>query len=754
MSKHKPTLFEQLQQEEQVEASKERPGARYSTLARVAVMLLTSLIAMALFPSAETVEMSDEQSAGSMIGLVWLNETVRADYGFAVYKPQRQYADEVRRARDQEPPVFVRSRVPQSAAVQVLAKAVTSLNEYLDGNTDNMAFLPYVSEQSVNRLRNLDAPSRRRSLMAIEREASNYVALLFRRGYINIPKERIVTPVITLRTTTVQEQLVPVSGIVDSVRALKLAEPVLSATLSAGETAIALDILQKISAPTLLYSAELTEQARRAAEHSVARTSGVVRPGEVIIAKGDRISEQSLHRLQSYGSARYLLNKQNISWLTIAGNAGHALSIYAILVLYLFYIRRNMFEDVLQLGGLSVAFLAAGLQAFATVKIESNAPLQLAVVIPAVSMLVAILFDSRTAFYTTIASALLVAGVRGNDYSTALTMTTAGMLAAYTVKDIQSRTQIFKSIFYIFIGLAIPIISLNAVRSWEWNEVGQQALVALINSALSPLLTFGLLFIVERVFNITTNLRLQEFDNLNHPLLLELNEKAPGTYQHTLTISRLAESASRAIDANALLAKVGAYFHDIGKIEKAEYFVENQINIGNKHDRLSPRKSMGIIKDHVQEGIELAREYKLPQRIADFIPMHHGTMLIKHFYAKAMADAAESGQTVNEDDFRYPGPKPRSRETAIVMLADAAEALSRLVETEDKDGIEDALEKIFRDRLNDGQLDECDITMKDLVKIKDTFARNLVGLHHKRIAYKELPPEPEQTSSTGQRKQE
>lgn len=750
MSKHKPTLFEQLQQEEQVEASKERPGARYSTAARIAVMLLTALVAMTLFPSAETVEMSDEQSAGSMIGLVWLNETVRADYGFAVYKPQRQYAEETRRARDQEPPVFVRSRVPQSTALQVLAKVAVSLNEYLDGNTDNMAFMPYISEQSVNRLRNLDAPSRRRSLMAIEREVGNYVALLFRRGYINIPKERILTPVITLRTTTIQEQLLPVSGIVDSVRALKSAESAFTTTLSAGETAIALDILQKISAPTLLYSAELSEQARKAAEHSVARTSGVVRPGEVIIAKGDRISEQSLHRLQSYGSARYLLNKQNISWLTLAGNAGHALSIYAILVLYLFYIRRNMFEDVLQLGGLSAAFLAAGLQAFATVKIESNVPLQLAVVIPAASMLIAILFDSRTAFYTTIASALLVAGVRGNDYSTALTMTTAGMLAAYTVKDIQSRTQIFKSIFYIFLGLAIPIVSLNAVRSWEWNEVGQQALVALINSAISPLLTFGLLFIVERAFNITTNLRLQEFDNLNHPLLLELNEKAPGTYQHTLTISRLAESASRAIEANALLAKVGSYFHDIGKIEKAEYFVENQINIGNKHDRLSPRKSMGIIKDHVQEGIELAREYKLPQRIADFIPMHHGTMVIKHFYAKAIADATETGQIVNEDDFRYPGPKPRSRETAIVMLADAAEALSRLVKTEDKEDIEEALEKIFRERLNDGQFDECDITMKDLMKIKDTFARNLVGLHHQRIAYKELPPEPEETTPTGQ----
>ncbi|GAB1429831.1 HDIG domain-containing protein [Ignavibacteria bacterium] len=744
MAKTKPTLFEQLQQGEQVETAREKLGVRYSGYMRLVVILLTVIIAAALFPAAETVEISDEQNARSMIGLVWLNETVRTEYSFPITKPQQQYAEEARRAREQEPPVFTRSRTPLSASVQALSRTIESVSNYLDGLTDNQAFMPYLSERSLILLRNMDAPARRRSLAAIGRKVENYLTVLARQGYINIPREQIAVSTIVLRLNSVQQSIIPTAGLVDSAHIIKSVEAMAAGALSTAETAIALDIMQKIAVPNLVYSNELTEQARKAAEYSVPRTIGIVRAGEILIAKGDRITEQALNRLRSYGNARYLLNKQNLSWLAIVGNIGHASCIYAVLLWYLYYIRRRMFDDALQLGGLSAAFLASGIQAFATVNIDTSAPLQLAVMTPAVAMLAAIIFDSRTAFYATVASALLVAGIRGGDYPTALTLTTAGMMAAYTVKDIESRTQIFRSVFYIFTGLIVPTFALDAARSWEWREVGAQSLTALINSAISPLLTFGLLFVIERVFNIATNLRLQEFDNLNHPLLLELNEKAPGTYQHTLTIARLAESAAQAIGGNALLAKTGAYYHDIGKIEKAEYFVENQLNIGNKHDRLSPRKSAGIIKDHVQEGVELARQYKLPQRITDFIPMHHGTMLIKHFYAQAVADAAESGQTVNESDFRYSGPKPRTREAAIVMLADAAEALSRIVKADDREDIEETLEKIFRDRLSDGQFDECDITTKDLVKIRETFARNLVGMHHHRIAYKELPAEPEE----------
>ena len=235
-----------------------------------------------------------------------------------------------------------------------------------------------------------------------------------------------------------------------------------------------------------------------------------------------------------------------------------------------------------------------------------------------------------------------------------------------------------------------------------------------------------------------------EYDNLNHPLLQELNEKAPGTYQHTLMVARLGERAAMAIEANPILVKVGAYFHDIGKMRKAEYFVENQINVGNKHDRLAPGKSAAIIRQHVSEGIALAEHYKIPERIADFIPMHHGTMLIRYFYSKALTEAAEKGAEVDEDDYRYPGPKPNSKEAGILMLADAVEAVSHTIDTNDRDELEETIDKIVRERVLDAQLDECDLTMQELVIIKESFVKNLLGTGHQRVKYQELPQEEEE----------
>jgi putative nucleotidyltransferase with HDIG domain len=325
---------------------------------------------------------------------------------------------------------------------------------------------------------------------------------------------------------------------------------------------------------------------------------------------------------------------------------------------------------------------------------NSSYPLEYAVIVPALSMLIAILFDSRTAFYSTVVMSLLIAGVRGSDYSVGLAMMIGGMVAAYSVRDIQARTQLFASITYVFIGMSVSIASIGAERSLSWNEMYPQLIVAGINAVFSPIFTFGVLYLIERVFPVTTDLKIDEYDSLEHPLLMEMNEKAPGTFQHTMTIARLAESAAHAIHANALLAKVGSLYHDIGKIPKAEYYVENQINIDNKH-----------------------------------------------FYAKAieLSQNGEGPTIVKEEDYRYTGPKPNSKETGILMLADAAEAVVRLNNAETKEDIEVILQGIINDRMLDGQLDECPLTIAEINEIKESFIKNLLGMRHHRITYKEIP---------------
>jgi putative nucleotidyltransferase with HDIG domain len=357
-------------------------------------------------------------------------------------------------------------------------------------------------------------------------------------------------------------------------------------------------------------------------------------------------------------------------------------------------------------------------------------------------MLLTIIFDSRVGFYGTVIMALLVAGIRGNDYAIALVSIVGGSLSVYTVRDMRNRSQIFRSLGFIFLGYAMAIIALGAERFESLNIIAEQIGYAFANAVISPVLTYGLLIFFERVFNVTTDLTLMELSHFNHPLLRKLAEQAPGTYHHSLTISSLAEAAAAAVSANEVLARVGALFHDIGKLVKPMYFVENQKGTRNKHDKLTPRMSSLIISAHVKEGMNLAKEHNLPTEVIDFIPMHHGTTRIEYFYSKAIDLAHRSDdetkiEEINEQDYRYPGPKPQTRETGILMLADAVEASTRTLDEPSPQKLESVIDDIIKKRFEEGELDECPLTLKDLTKIKAAFLGVLIGVHHTRVKYPE-----------------
>jgi len=248
---------------------------------------------------------------------------------------------------------------------------------------------------------------------------------------------------------------------------------------------------------------------------------------------------------------------------------------------------------------------------------------------------------------------------------------------------------------------------------------------------VTPIIVSGIFPVFEYVFNISTDMKLLEIGNLNNPLLKELAIKTPGTYHHSIVVSSLAEAAASAIGANSLLAKVGSYYHDIGKIKKPIYFVENQADGINPHDKLKPSMSALIIMNHVKYGVEIAKKYKLSSSIIDIIQEHHGTTLIKYFYNKAK----EAGLNPKEEDFRYPGPKPQTKEAGIIMIADEVEAASKTLSNPTSKHLEEYVRKIVRDIFLDGQLDECELTLKDLNSITDSFINVLVGIFHHRIEY-------------------
>ena len=367
----------------------------------------------------------------------------------------------------------------------------------------------------------------------------------------------------------------------------------------------------------------------------------------------------------------------------------------------------------------------------------------LAVPVAIVSVLLTVMFDSRVALFGTLTLALIGGLLLRYDFEFTFATLFAATLGIYSVRDIRNRSQFYLSAGFVFIGYAVVLLGTYLLQNPTFDRFVGDLISAGINSFLL-IMALPLLWVFERVFDITTDIRLLELSDTNRPVLKELSLKAPGTLNHTLQVANLAEAAADRVGANALLTRVGALYHDIGKMAKPEYFVENQRSGVNPHDNLKPRMSALIIASHVKEGLELGRQHNLPKRVLDFIPMHHGTSLIEYFFRRAVDASADSDAgAVSESEFRYPGPKPNSRETGILMLADSCEAASRSLDSPTHKRLETLIDNIFSSRIEDGQLDDSDLTFRELDQIKETFLSMLTGMYHVRVKY----PDQEQSHS-------
>jgi putative nucleotidyltransferase with HDIG domain len=315
----------------------------------------------------------------------------------------------------------------------------------------------------------------------------------------------------------------------------------------------------------------------------------------------------------------------------------------------------------------------------------------------------------------------------------------AGVLTgAFLLNDVRSRSRLIEvggatALAMIFASAAAGLLDLEAP-----GFILRNALYSGAAGLGVGFIVLGILPFVERAFRITTSMTLLELADVSQPLLRRLAMEAPGTYSHSLQVATLAEAAAEAIGANSLLCRVGSYYHDVGKINKADYFVENQTDGENRHINLTPNVSFLIITGHVKDGVELAREYNLPTSIVPFIQQHHGTTLVEYFYRQACAQQTQrqpGGPAVADHEYRYPGPRPRTREVAIVMLADAVESATRCMKEPTAGRVEDLVHDLALRRLLDHQFDECDLTMRELNAIERAMAKTLLSLYHGRIAY-------------------
>ncbi len=358
--------------------------------------------------------------------------------------------------------------------------------------------------------------------------------------------------------------------------------------------------------------------------------------------------------------------------------------------------------------------------------------------VAAIGMLTMLLFnDVQVSFMMVFLSATLGGIILGFGLNEMLIFFLGGLAGAYKVRDARTRGVLIEAGIFVSIIQVICALLINPTVNKDILAHVLQPLA--VNGLICAFVVMATSKIFETIFGEITNFTLLELSDSSHPLLKRMVVEAPGSYHHSLIVSNLAEAAAEAIDAHSLLVRVGAYYHDIGKMVSPQYFTENQMVISNKHDEIEPSISRLLILNHIKEGVELGRQYHLNQRIIDFIPEHHGTSLMRYFYQKALLEGEPEG--LEEKDYRYPGPKPQSKETAIVLLADSVEAATRVLDEHTPQRIEDLVRKIINNKFIDGQLDECNLTLREIDTIASVFVRVLGAMYHSRVKYPEKPNE-------------
>ena len=496
------------------------------------------------------------------------------------------------------------------------------------------------------------------------------------------------------------------------------------------------ELIAAVAVPNLRYEASTTERIRTESRNAVEPYDGLVRKDEKIIGSHEIATSLHIRKLESLRAWNDRARPKDAWRQDLLALLARLALISFLIAGFLRYLKLNhprVWGDVNLLFLLAV--LTALVMGVGWVVVSRFRGYEMLIPITVLSLSAALLFGQALAFAATLVASLLIGVVFGLGLPFLTGSALAGIAAISTAYGVRRRRDFYRPMMVIAAAYAFAIIAMGLVDGGQGIVLLRRGLWGVVAGFASVLAVTLLLPLLESLFSVTTDITLLELADLNRPILRRLMLEAPGTYHHSLVVGSLSETGAAAIGGNPLIARVGAYYHDIGKIEKAEYYVENQSSARNRHEKLSPTMSCLIIEAHVREGAEIARKERLPRAIVDAILEHHGTTLMTFFYHKAQnADPA-----VEERDFRYPGPKPRSKETAVLMLADAVEAAARSLTEPTPSRIRGVVTRILDARVEDGQLDESPITFEDLAKVRESFIPILTALFHARVDYPGAP---------------
>lgn len=514
---------------------------------------------------------------------------------------------------------------------------------------------------------------------------------------------------------------------------LKLVEMLNNRTSRVFYQQMGYSIISSFLEPNLIYDEALHSSRINEARARVPLSSGFVYENEKIVDRNERVTLEIRKKLTSLAvkMSEKGMNVRGFSlFLPVIGRLAFLSGLFFLFVVFIQQNSPEILSDNKQVLLLAVVVLLVGAITFL---IHQLAVSEYMVPTAVGSMILATVFGPWVGLASAAIMSVLVGALYGNEFNLMSFSFFISVVGVLIIRSMNDRRRLVYSVFYMagaylftitFLGLLRFFPFRDIVKDWPWGAAA---------GILAPVVTAGLLPLVEYLFDITTDFSLLELSSLNHPLLKRLSVHAPGTYHHSIIVGNLAESAAQALGANSLLARVGSYYHDIGKVEKSEYFAENQRAGQNPHEKLTPRMSALILSNHVKKGIELSERYKLPTAVKDIIMQHQGTTIMPVFYRKAR-EKNESGE-VHESDYRYPGPRPQTREAAIVMLADVVEAATRSMKAPTHNRLKNSIDDLIDERFKEGQLDDSPLTLRDLEKIKESFLTILSGIFHTRVEY-------------------
>ncbi len=699
-----------------------RAGPR-DHLARVALAALVGAIAFVAFP--RSAYQLPDLAVGSVAGA-----DVIAPVRFLVLRDEAARAREAEELAATVKPIIVVRRDAANAAVRAAAAFFARLDS---AQASGGALEPVAAAAGVAipapELAELARPaSRQRWQAAVARALALTASGFLPPGIAAAELGREVV----LRTAA-SERIVPVESVGTFSDFLARADDLAPGSDRAAEQ-LFVRLVGGFFQPTLVFERDETERRRDALRRTVDSVEAVVLAGQRVVGAHEVVTEQALRRLEAL---RRALGggpgTRGAATLRVLGGIGLSTLVVLLFGVLCWLFRRELYASwramLFLAGGFAVALGAAGQVAHHA----PGSPELIPVALPA--MLFAVLFDARIAAVAAMALAALIGVQPGFGNTDALFMTFAGgVAAALSLQRIRSRTQMYASVLAVSGLYAAAAVVSGAAQGESLGAIGVAAGLGGVNALGSAALAMLVLPLAETFTRVTTDLRLLELSDPNHPLLRRLATEAPGTYAHSIAMANLCESACNAIGANGLLARVGCYYHDVGKLKHPQFFVENMGRGRNPHDQLTAQQSGAIIRLHVLDGLALAQQHGLPEAIQRFIPEHHGTLPISFFLERARD---ERNGAVKEEDFQYPGPAPQTAETAVALLADSVEASLRVLEDPTPDTIADAIDHLVRQRIESGQLQAAPLTLRQLEIVKREFVHVLGGMYHQRMEYPE-----------------